>query len=172
MNAESIDSLEAELRRLRPAAPGPCLARAIERALAAPTDDAQLLPDRARTRRFPVLLAASWGITAIAAAIVLVLMIRGATPGPPTTASNHPAGAPVVAAESRGAAYALMPTQSVGYLVDARDEGVVFLGDGIPARQVRYQFIDTFELRAKAGGGSVRVSYPRDEIRVVPISTY
>ncbi|MBE2215318.1 MAG: hypothetical protein IAE82_15705 [Opitutaceae bacterium] len=167
------DSLEGELRALRPAAPSLRLAGRIGADLAretsaAPTSD----PARRRARPRDASLWLAWGV---AAAMTVAFFVRtppssprpgGPATAPPPTVATGPVDQ--VAGTPR-----FLPVSTTKTLIGALDEGVVFLEDGQPARKVRYEFLDTVDLRsADAPGARVNVTYPREEIRLVPVQTY
>ena len=164
------DSLESGLRRTRPVAPPARLASAISASLEPPTP---VRPEGVRSRFVRVSLWASWSVTAAAAAVAIAVVLREprAVQGEPsgTAALQQQATTPDPAQPA--GSFKVMPVNWAGYLFNARDEGIVFLDDGRPARKVRYEFVDTFELWAPGGAGKVNVSYPREEIRMIPIRT-
>jgi hypothetical protein len=55
-------------------------------------------------------------------------------------------------------------------LISARDEGVITLADGTPARRERLQYVDTITWRNPRTRASIVWSVPREEVRVVPVS--
>lgn len=167
------DTLADELRRIRPGEPPLRLGEAIGRELAPPGAAAPARP--ALPRSVKISLWTSWSLTALAACLAFAFGLRqpaaaGRLTSAPTGApgGESPPTVPAVSADPAP----LQPVSSRGYLFSARDEGLVMLEDGLPARQVRYQFIDTLQLRRPGDHASVSVSYPREEIRLVPVRTY
>ena len=53
--------------------------------------------------------------------------------------------------------------------MSARDEGLVTLEDGTPARRARLQFVDTITWKNPRTNSSLRWSVPREEVRIVPV---
>lgn len=53
---------------------------------------------------------------------------------------------------------------------EARDEGVVTLGDGTTAWRMRIQYVDT--VRWSDGGRTLTLVAPREELRLVPLVAY
>src|SRR5690606_11805061 len=121
-------------------------------------------------RDFSLWLA--WGV---AAAMTVAFFIRtpsstaqpaGPAAAPPPTLAPDPV-------EPGAGPPRFLPVSTTKTLIGALDEGVVFLEDGQPARKVRYEFLDTVDLRSAADPGArVNVTYPREEIRLVPVQTY
>ncbi len=165
MNDFDHDAFEQELRKARPAPASERLREAIASALDAPPPPPPSVP----TKLIHISLWTSWGVAVAAAAVAMAVVLREDHP----RRSPLPRTAPHAAATPEDAgALRVVPAGSAGYLYRARDEGVVMLENGAPARRVRYEFLDTFELLAPGGGGRVNVTYPREEIRVVPIRTF
>lgn len=165
------DSLELELRRMRPAPVPPRLALDISREI---EQSAAATEAPATSRHANWSLWLSWSVSAIAASTALMLALR--TPSAPRE-RDRPVARPEQAvqrpavADDRGA-LRVVPVSAAGYLFDARDEGVVLLENGVPARKTRYQYVDSFELSAPGGSGTVNVSFPREEIRLTPLETF
>ena len=63
----------------------------------------------------------------------------------------------------------LKPVAAENVLVSARDEGLVTLEDGTPARRERLQFVDTITWKNPRTNSSLRWSVPREEVRIVPV---
>lgn len=148
---DDLPELEAELKRLRPAAPSPELVQRIGRELPARP------AGRARTT-----LRWVWLATVPAAAALAVLLSRSTPPRPDRPDKPLPA-----ATASSGA---LKPVSAENVLYSARDEGLVVLEDGTPARRERLQFVDTITWRDPRTNASLTWTVPREEVRVVPIS--
>ncbi len=157
-----IDPFEEELRALRPVAPGHELASSIGAALADPP--VPVARAGARSRLIPISLWLSWGA---AAAMAIALLWPEARPPTPDTANTPP-----TSPAATGDAPRFTPVSSSMTLVGTRDEGVVYLDDGTPARKVRYEYLDTVNLMSTDDTRAVlNVSRPREEIRLVPVQT-
>jgi hypothetical protein len=151
--------LENELRDIAPAAPPARLAVRLAQELATPPRVA------AWSRPARRALWASWSLTAAAAAAAAVAWWPAGTPAgdlPPQAVVDRPA-----AVED-----GVVPVGTSNVLTGARDEGVVLLEDGRPARRVRLHFVDTVRLRDAADGADIAVSRPREEVRFVPVNLY
>ncbi len=150
---DELQSLEAELAQLRPAAPSVDLARRLEQTLARP-------PARRPLR--------AWWLGAlglpIAAALVLAVL-----PSHPSVAPIRRPTSPTVAATPAPPANLLKPVAAENILYAARDEGTVILDDGARARRERLNYIDTITWKNPQTHASLTWSVPREEVRVVPI---
>lgn len=163
----SNNSIENQLRSLEPAPPSLRLGAAIASNL-----DIPVIPQTpARlSKRVRLSLYLSWGTTAVAATIAVVLYLsRPENPGagPALIQSAQPVEAP-----PRSGPLKLTPVDAREYLFDAQYEGIVFLDDGAPARRVRYQYLDTVQMQAEGESTTVAMTYPREEIRFIPINAY
>lgn len=155
---DDLLKLEAELKSLRPAAPTRDFLARLEREISAP---AQLPEPIHRPSR-------AWWIAAaalpIAAAIALTFVVTARR-------NQAPAGVPVeiAAIQPPAAPVNFKPVAAENLLVAARDEGLVTLDDGTPARRERFNYVDTFTWKNPRTNASVRWSVPREEVRVVPV---
>jgi hypothetical protein len=152
---DELQRFEAELKRLQPTQPSRALAARIDRELSAP----QSRQPSAKTHW-------AWFAALPAAAALAILLSRPTT----TTPSSAPHAAPVVAAPASVPSETLKPVAAENVLYSARDEGLVVLEDGTPARRERLQFVDTITWKNPHTNASLRWTVPREEVRVVPIS--
>jgi hypothetical protein len=146
---ESLQDLEAELKRLRPAPVPPELVARIEREL-----EAAAAGSRARRRTWW-----AWSMALPAAAALAVLL---------ASAMRRDFSASAPAAEK--APDLLKPVAAENLLYAARDEGLVTLADGTTARRERLNYIDTITWTNPRTHASLRWTVPREEVRVVPVS--
>lgn len=138
---DELHQLEAELKRLRPAAPSSEMLARLERELA---------PHVRRPSRLWWL----WVGALPAAAIAGLLLLASRREPPPAAAA--PALFEPVAAEN--------------LLYAMHDEGLVTLDDGTTARRERFNSVDTITWKNPRTNASVRWTVPREEVRVVPVS--
>jgi hypothetical protein len=143
---DELEDLEAELSRLRPAAPRLDLLERIQRDLA---------PRRRGIRGW--LWAALPAAAALAAAAVLGT--RWAARPAADASARPPFRTP-----------ALKPVAVRDVLVGSRDDGYVKLADGWPARRLREVHLDTIVWKDPRSAASLQWSVPREEIRIVPVS--
>jgi len=167
--------IENELRKLRPAQPSPILFERIEEALAEPcrasTSDAR--SDWWRFTEMPY----KWGLgLAAAAALVLfaaISMERQQGGGKEITQISPQAEtAPL---SNRGQASTssdkFVPEEATRLVYNTRNEGLQFpRGSGQPLRRFRYQTHETWQWRNPTTGASLRVSYPSEEVVLIPVS--
>jgi hypothetical protein len=163
-----FSELENQLKKLRPLPPSENLATRIERALAEPTSTttAGVVP---RGRRFHV----NWlslGIS-LAAATVLLLFARFGVDRPakktPTIASRTPSS--IVPSASNSAEFVPVGLTQVVY--HTRDEGLHYAtGSDQPVRRLRSRTRETCQWRNATTGATLCVSYPSEEVSLVPIS--
>jgi hypothetical protein len=174
-----FSELENELRNLRPARPSPILFERVEEAM---TDSrAGALPVRQPARLPYNWLSLGFGL---AAAAVLVLFaaislerrqergekIAQISPAPETR--------PVLPAQRDGrgvrgstSSNRFLPAGATQVVYNTRDEGLQFArGSQQPLRRLRYQTHQTWQWRNPTTGASLRVSYPSEEVVLIPVS--
>jgi len=170
-----FSELESELKNLRPVTPSAELFRRIEQAMAQNENDET--GKIVRPARFQI----NWlslGIALSAAAILLVFarfeLPQSTKPGP-TVAGNTPAHIlPGHAARehyNEPAANRFVPAEDTQIVYDMRDEGLLFPSGGTqPVRRVRSKTHETWRWQNPATGASLRVSYPSEQIELIPIA--
>ena len=162
---KDFSELEDQLRKLRPAKPSPELSDRIERALAdqeSSTATAGVLP-RQRRLHFNW-LSLGLGLAA-AAALVLFAFMRIQQPAPKT--SNIAAISP---APSTSTAQ-FVPAGLTQVVYHTRDEGLHFRNNSEqPMRRIRSQARETIRWRNPKTGATLRISYPREEVSLTPVS--
>ena len=164
-----FSELEAELKQLRPAAPSTELATRIERALAegpAGTPTAGVLP-RPKVRVSWFSLGA--GFAAAAAFLMLARVdVDKTSPQPQRLAATAESSA--APAQAR-AATGFVPDGLTRVVYNTRDEGLVFPEEAeAPVRRVRSRSRETLKWKDPSTGASLRVSYPTEEVELIPIS--
>jgi hypothetical protein len=170
-----FSEIENELRKLRPAQPSPILFDRIEEALAEPcrasTSDA-----RSGWWRFTE-MPYKWGL-GLAAAATLVLFaaisMERQQGGGKEIAQVLPQ-AETAPLSNRGQASAssdkFVPEGATRLVYNTRNEGLQFpRGSGQPLRRFRYQTHETWQWRNPTTGASLRVSYPSEEVVLIPVS--
>ena len=162
-----FSELEDQLRKLRPAQPSADLVTRIERALAEETSvpTAAVFP---RERRFHFnWFSLGLGLAA-AAALFLFAFIRSHQPATkgPSIAVTSPA--PAVATKPIAE---FVPAGLTQVVYHTRDEGLHFpTSSNEPMRRVRSQTRDTLQWRNPKTGATLRISYPREEVSLVPVT--
>lgn len=160
-----LEQLEAELKKLRPAAPSRDLNSRIEADLTASAVAARRELAPRRTRAWWLWTAALPAAAALAVAAV-VLARRPPTPAP-TVSIATPASATVPIAYAEAALFKPVSAENILYAVS--DEGLVTLEDGTAGRRERLNYVDTITWKHPRTNASVRWTMPREEVRVVPV---
>ena len=154
---DELQNLEAELKKLRPRAPS------------------RPLPEIARNN------SARWRIVsfvavplASAAALILTFARPKFSPEKIVRLENsrtEKVAVNIVAdSAERPAEKTFRPIAAENVLLNSKDEGVVTLADGTPARRLRETYVDTITWRDSRTNASLKWSLPREEIRVVPVA--
>jgi len=179
-----FSELENELKKLRPAQPSPILFERVEEALGRPCRASAAADAKPSWRRFTETphnwLSLGFGL---AAAAVLVLFgavsierrqergekIAQVSPAPETR--------PVSPARRDGSgggstsSNRFIPAGATQVVYNTRDEGLQFAqGSEQPLRRLRYQTHQTWQWRNPTTGASIRVSYPSEEVVLIPVS--
>lgn len=169
---KELHELEEELKRLRPVAASPDLVARIEQELKSAPLASGPAPRAALHWLWTMALPAA---AAVAIAVIPFALKRGAAARDASVAA--PADSPVAvaanvaSATSPGASEAsvLKPIAAENVLVASRDEGLVTLDDGTPARRERRQYVDTITWQNPRTHASLTWRVPREEVRVVPV---
>jgi hypothetical protein len=175
-----FSELENELKKLRPARPSPILFDRIEEALGKHCR-AGASPAR-QPKRLPYnWLSLGFGVAAAAALILFAAVsierrqergekIAQILPAPETSQIS-PArrdGSGVQGSTSSNRFISAGATQVV---YNTRDEGLQFArGSEQPLRRLRYKTHQTWQWRNPTTGASLRVSYPSEEVVLIPVS--
>jgi len=174
-----FSELEDDLRALRPAQPSPVLFERIEEAMADCRTGAS--PARQPERSRYSWLSLGFGLAAAAAAIVLLLArintdqtrnenaeIAQVSPSSQTrTVLPSVSGVNGEAMSSNK----FIPSGTTQVVYNERDEGLHFAdGSRQPLRRLRYRTQQTWQWRNPSTGASLRVSYPSEEVVLIPVS--
>lgn len=176
--------LENELRKLRPLQPSAELLARLEQRIVNPGEQSEVRDKIVRPDRFRI----SWqsiGLGLAAAAVLLLLARAGfqSSPKQPVTVSTNrsdvEAAAPGATRNSPAVAAATATTPSDQFLpagatqvvYNTRDEGLMFPdGSEQPLRRFRSRTRETWQWRNAATGASLRVSYPSEQVELIPVS--
>lgn len=170
---DPVQDLENELKALRPRRTSALLHARVARDLAAAPATASRYATATSLRSWKWLMWSAAGAAA-ALAVATGLVIWRDRIGPdqavaPAVASTGPAPTAASAPESVAAGEGrYQPVSAASFLYDLRDEGLVTLANDQPARRARFRYVDTYTWRNPATNASLRVSVPRDEVRVLP----
>ena len=166
-----FSELEAELKKLRPRPASPDLAARIEVSLAQEaagrgTATAGVLPKQRRFRLNWVAL----GLGLAAAATFLVLARMNVDRPSKSTGLALLTPAPITPA-AKEVADTLVPSAMTQVVYDRKDEGLHFAeGADEPVRRLRSKKRETMQWNNPKTGASLRVSYPTEEVTLVPIT--
>ena len=172
-----FSELEKELRKLRPTQPSPMLFERVGEALKncrASASDAKW-----KRWRFTETPYNWWSLGfGLAAAAVLILFaavtMERRHEHQQTIAQNSPA--PETRPVPLGTKQSISPSRFVpaggtNLVYNARDEGLHFADRSErPVRRVRYRTQQTWRWRNPETGASLRVSYPSEEVVLIPVS--
>lgn len=173
----NFSELEDELKKLRPAQPSPILFERIKAALGENHRASAAADARSNWWRPPRRTPYNWGF-GLAAAAVLVLFAaislerrqeRGekiAQTSPAVETSPVPG-----AVEKATSSNKFVPAGATQVVYNKRDEGLQFArGSEQPLRRLRYRTHQTWQWRNPTTGASLRVSYPSEEVVLIPVS--
>ena len=162
-----FSDIESKLRKLRPVQPSADLMTRLERALAeeTATPTAGVLPHE---RRFHFnWLSLGLGLTA-ATALVLFAFLR--LEGPVQKRSSLAAITPAPAFSTNSNAQ-FIPAGLTQVVYHTRDEGLHFnRNSDQPMRRLRSHTRETLQWRNPTTGASLRISYPSEEVSLVPVT--
>jgi hypothetical protein len=161
-----FSELESQLKKLRPTQPSPEIFSRIESALREPAPPTEPADNVVHPNRFRI----NWvtvGLGLAAAATFLVLArIETAPPKQKPIASSSPARVQTPRPVDN-----MVPTGLTEVVYNTRDEGLRFAQNGgEPLRRVRAHKLETLQWRNPQTGASLRVSYPSEEISLIPNS--
>ncbi len=145
--------------------------------------DGQLVRARERERKSQTAYRIGFGLVAAAAAVVLLLVRINTdqTRSEDKEVAQVAAASettPVVPAFSGGrdvdgslSSNKFVPAGATQVVYNTRDEGLQFAdGSRQPLRRLRYQTQQTWQWRNPSTGASLRVSYPSEEVVLIPVS--
>jgi len=174
-----FSELEKELKKLRPAQPSPVLFERVGEALKDSRAAIKERPSPAR-RWGPVRSSYNWwslGFGLAAAAVLILFAVvtmerRHEGQQPLAQTSPAPETKPVPLGRERSTSPGrFVPAGGTNVVYNARDEGLHFAdGSERPVRRVRYNTRQTWRWRNPETGASLRVSYPSEEVVLIPVS--
>ena len=165
-----FSELEAELKKLRPRPASPELATRIEIGLAQEavghgTATAGVLP-KPKSRFRPNWFALGLGL---AAAATFLLLAR-VNVDRPTKATGLALLTPAPIAPAAKVDDAFVPSALTQVVYDRKDEGLHYAdGQEEPMRRVRSRKRETVQWHNPQTGATLRVSYPKEEVTLIPV---
>jgi hypothetical protein len=170
-----FSEIENELRKLRPAQPSPILFERIKEALAEPCR-ASVSDARRHWWRFTE-TPYSWGFGLAAAAVLIlfaaITMERQQGGGKEIVQISPQAQTAPLSnrGEASTSSDKFLPAGATRLVYNTRNEGLQFpRGSGQPLRRFRYRTHETWQWRNPTTGASLRVSYPSEEVVLIPVS--
>ena len=167
--------LEAELKKLRPRATSPELTSRIERAFSEGPGSGAEVSGRIATAGVlpaPRRLKINWlglGLGLAAAAVFLILARVQIDQPIPKQSLVAMTPAPLVAPSPPVDTF--LPAGVTQVVYSRQDEGLHFPSRGDqPVRRVRSQKRETLQWRNPGTGTSLRISYPSEEVTLIPVS--
>lgn len=164
-----FSEIENELRALRPAKPSPKLFEAVARELEESAEPAETAGNIVRPARFAFgWMSLGLGLAAAAALLILARVQQPeATPGP-TVAASVPANSTPAARLNPSQ---FIPAGATRVVYRTRNEGLLFpRGSSEPVRRVRSRARETLQWHNPETGASLRVSYPSEEVQLIPVA--
>jgi hypothetical protein len=166
-----FSDIENELRALRPVQPSSAIFESVSRELdqanatVEPASTVVVRPDRFR----PGWLSLGLGLAAAAAVLILVRVdFRTSLRRAPAVAAMTPNPA-IVAVPLTSAQF--IPAGATRVVYHTQDEGLLFpQGSTEPVRRVRSRSRETLQWHNPGTGESLRVSYPSEEVRFIPVA--
>jgi hypothetical protein len=168
-----FSELENELAKLRPTRPSPVLFERIEQALKNCTATE---PVARQAKRLPYnWWSLGFGLAAAAVVILFAVVAIERRPGEQETVAQNSRLPEVertpLEKDQLSVGGRFIPTGGTNVVYNARDEGLQFAGASErPVRRLRYQTQQTWRWRNPETGASLRVSYPSEEIVLIPVS--
>jgi hypothetical protein len=170
-----LSQIENELKKLRPAWPSPILFERVEEAIAQDCRASVLDATRGFWRRFtetPYSLGFGLAAAAVLVLFAAVKMERQESGKETAQTSREPEAAPLLnRAQKSTSIDKFVPAGATRLVYNTRDEGLQFASSsGQPLRRMRYQTHETWQWRNPTTGASLRVSYPSEEVVLIPVS--
>ncbi len=162
---EDTDDIETQLRRWRPVAVRDDLTRRIALDLEGPHRQRATWWQRLGFRH--PMAAVGWGLAAPALIILATLHLDAPGPGTAIAPSVRAAHSSVPPREPT----TMQATRITNRRYQTNDEGVVLTREQRPMRQTRYQSEDTIAWQDARTGTQLEVSYPREDVVQIPVTT-
>jgi len=150
--------------------------------------DGRLVRARDQGRATQTRLRFGIGLAAAIAAVVLLLMRISTDQGPnegkevasnttsalsatPKVPESEPRASGANGSQGSTSSDRFIPADATKVVYNTRDEGLHFAdGSQQPVRRLRYQTQETCQWRNPSTGASLRVSYPSEEVVLIPVS--
>jgi hypothetical protein len=164
-----FSDLENKLKELRPSSPSADLFSQIERSLGSVSGTDTVSDKVIRPYPFRINWLSLGVALGAAAALVIIASInlkRPSRSGPPValiTPAPHISNVPPTSQ--------FVPTGATEVVYNRRDEGLFFTsGSARPVRRLRSNIRETLQWHNPATGALLRVSYPSEQVELIPVS--
>jgi len=169
-----FSDLESQLKSLRPAPLREDFLARVERSMAVPE------PEKAPENIIrPVQFQRRWiAAISLAAAAAVLLLVRanfqtpaGSSKQVVSTSPLPTSSTPAEATQRQTVPSTLIPSGATQVVYHKRDEGLRFMDNSDqPVRRMRSVTRETLQWRNPTTGASLRVSYPSEQIELIPVS--
>ena len=165
---DDFSELEDQLKNLRPVPASEELFANIEDELVDLASEKELSSKIVRPDRFRINWLAVGAGLAAAAVIVIFARVNFRTPA---QTQNVASVSPAPAVGSTITPAQFIPAGATQVVYHTRDEGLLFpRGSEEPVRRVRSRMRETLQWENPVTGASLRVSYPSEQIELIPVS--
>jgi hypothetical protein len=167
-----LSDLEAQLKAIRPAPLRESFIARVESEIAKPETATEEPDNIVRPVQFRTHWIFGLGLAAAAAVLLLVRANFQAPRDSVRTAAASPPPTPSLAPETaRPVPNAFLPAGATQVVYHKRDEGLLFAQNSQePVRRMRSITQETLQWKNPATGASLSVSYPSEQVELVPIS--
>jgi hypothetical protein len=166
-----FSDLENKLTALRPAPPTSGFLSRMEKAMTETKSEPAADDKIVRPDRFRINWALGIGLAA-AAALLLLMRVNFRLPhDEQRLAAVSPAPSVQSVVPRSAGRDAFIPSGATQVVYHTRDEGLLFPGTAEqPVRRVRSRTRETWQWHNPATGASLRVSYPSEQVELIPVS--
>jgi hypothetical protein len=158
--------IENELARLRPLPPSDQLLARINSDLAVGGAEDNIIR--------PAWFRANWlslGIGLAAAAVILIFARLQFEPVPASSTQTVATNSASPTSQRAAPVSSYIPTGATQVVYHMQDQGLVFpTGSAAPSRRVYSRTRETLQWHNPATGASLRVSYPTEQVELIPVS--
>jgi hypothetical protein len=163
-----FSELEDQLKKLRPVKVSDELFALVEGGLVDVADEEGAADKIVRPDRFRLNWLAIGAGLAAAAVILIFARLNFRTPAP---TENVATVSPAPAVGSTTASAQFIPDGATQVVYNTRDEGLLFpRGSEEPVRRMRSRTRETLHWQNPITGASLRVSYPSEQVELIPVS--
>jgi len=170
---DDFSELESQLKALRPTPLRENFISRVEQAMSKPTPANDPEEKIIRPAQFRNRWIVGFGLAAAAAILLLVRtnFQAPATNNTMASVSPQPAAIGPVRVRDNAIQNTFVPAGNTQVVYDKRDEGLLFAENSDqPVRRIRSKTKETLNWKNPATGASLRVSYPSEQVELVPVA--